>query len=102
MTAAAVADPTAREFLRNADPVLARVIDAHPEFRPRASIADRSVLIANSGGQESLTSVISALGEGLSAGTPADTARTAIVVTAVPRTGRVDHRTAPVSVPICQ
>jgi DNA-3-methyladenine glycosylase II len=38
MTAAAVADPTAREFLRNADPVLARVIDAHPDFRPRAWI----------------------------------------------------------------
>jgi DNA-3-methyladenine glycosylase II len=38
MTAAAVADPTAREFLRNADPVLARVIDAHPDFGPRAWI----------------------------------------------------------------
>jgi DNA-3-methyladenine glycosylase II len=32
----AVADPAGREFLRNADPVLARVIDAHPGFRPRA------------------------------------------------------------------
>jgi DNA-3-methyladenine glycosylase II len=32
------ADPAAREFLRNADPVLARVIDAHPDFRPRAWI----------------------------------------------------------------
>jgi DNA-3-methyladenine glycosylase II len=38
MTVAAVADPTAREFLRNADPVLARVIDAHPDFHPRAWI----------------------------------------------------------------
>jgi DNA-3-methyladenine glycosylase II len=38
MTAAAVADPTAREFLQNADPVLAPVIDAHPDFRPRAWI----------------------------------------------------------------
>jgi DNA-3-methyladenine glycosylase II len=38
MTAAAIADPAAREFLRNADPVLARVIDAHPDFRPRAWI----------------------------------------------------------------
>jgi DNA-3-methyladenine glycosylase II len=38
MTAAAVADPKAREFLRNADPVLARVIDAHPDFHPRAWI----------------------------------------------------------------
>jgi DNA-3-methyladenine glycosylase II len=38
MSATAVADPTAREFLRNADPVLAPVIDAHPDFRPRAWI----------------------------------------------------------------
>ncbi len=38
MTAAAVADPVAREFPRNADPVLARVIDAHPDFHPRAWI----------------------------------------------------------------
>jgi DNA-3-methyladenine glycosylase II len=36
MTAAAAADPTAREFLRKADPVLARVIDALPDFRPRS------------------------------------------------------------------
>ena len=36
----AVADPTARDFLRNADPVLARVIDAHPGFRPRAWIEE--------------------------------------------------------------
>lgn len=35
---AAIADPTAREFLRNADPILARVIDAHPDYRPRAWI----------------------------------------------------------------
>jgi DNA-3-methyladenine glycosylase II len=33
---AAIADPEAREFLRNADPVLARLIDARPDFRPRA------------------------------------------------------------------
>jgi len=33
---APAADPTAREFLRNADPVLARLIDARPDFRPRA------------------------------------------------------------------
>jgi DNA-3-methyladenine glycosylase II len=33
---AALADPEAREFLRKSDPVLARLIDAHPEFRPRA------------------------------------------------------------------
>jgi DNA-3-methyladenine glycosylase II len=36
MTVAAVADPKARDFLRNADPVLARLIDARPDFRPRA------------------------------------------------------------------
>jgi DNA-3-methyladenine glycosylase II len=29
-------DPEAREFLRNADPVLARIIDARPDFRARA------------------------------------------------------------------
>ena len=36
--AGAVADPEAREFLRKADPVLAHVIDAHPDFHPRAWI----------------------------------------------------------------
>jgi DNA-3-methyladenine glycosylase II len=35
---AAIADEEARAFLRSADPVLARVIDAHPDFRPRAWI----------------------------------------------------------------
>ena len=34
--ATAVADPEAREFLRKADPVLARLIDGHPDFHPRA------------------------------------------------------------------
>lgn len=33
---AAIADPTARDFLSKADPVLARLIDARPDFRPRA------------------------------------------------------------------
>ena len=33
---APAADPAAREFLRNADPVLAELIDARPDFRPRA------------------------------------------------------------------
>src|SRR6476646_12024148 len=33
---AALADPEAREFLRKADPVLMRLIDAHPDFHPRA------------------------------------------------------------------
>jgi DNA-3-methyladenine glycosylase II len=32
----AVADPTAVEFLRSADPVLRDLIDAHPDFHPRA------------------------------------------------------------------
>lgn len=32
----AVADPTAREFLRRADPILRELIDAHPDFHPRA------------------------------------------------------------------
>src|SRR6201993_2323008 len=36
MAASAVADPVAREFLRKADPVLAGLIDARPDFRPRA------------------------------------------------------------------
>ncbi|HWB21655.1 MAG TPA: DNA-3-methyladenine glycosylase 2 family protein [Gaiellaceae bacterium] len=36
MTATAAADQTAREFLRNADPVLARLIDERPDFHPRA------------------------------------------------------------------
>jgi DNA-3-methyladenine glycosylase II len=33
---AAIADPKAREYLRKADPVLARLIDARPDLRPRA------------------------------------------------------------------
>jgi DNA-3-methyladenine glycosylase II len=36
MSKATVADPQAREYLRNADPVLASLIDARPDFRPRA------------------------------------------------------------------
>jgi DNA-3-methyladenine glycosylase II len=36
MGAAAPADPKAKEFLRKADPVMARLIDAHLDFRPRA------------------------------------------------------------------
>jgi DNA-3-methyladenine glycosylase II len=35
---AALADPEGREFLRGADPILARLIDARPDFRPRAWI----------------------------------------------------------------
>jgi DNA-3-methyladenine glycosylase II len=58
MTAAAVADPKAREFLRNADPVLARLIDAHPDFHPRAWIDELpgldafGTLIFQVGGQQ--------------------------------------------------
>ena len=33
---APIADRKARAFLRNADPVMARLIDARPDFRPRA------------------------------------------------------------------
>ncbi len=34
--ASAVADPTAREFLRRADPILRELIDARPDFHPRS------------------------------------------------------------------
>src|SRR5579864_6817035 len=37
---AAIANPDEREFLRKADPVLARLIDAQPGFRPRAWMDD--------------------------------------------------------------
>ena len=33
---AALADPVAKALLRRADPVMARLVDAHPDFRPRA------------------------------------------------------------------
>jgi 3-methyladenine DNA glycosylase/8-oxoguanine DNA glycosylase len=32
----AIADPTARAFLRRADPILRELIDARPDFHPRA------------------------------------------------------------------
>ena len=35
-----VADPTAREFLRRADPVLRELIDARPDFHPRAWLSE--------------------------------------------------------------
>ena len=38
--AAAIADARAREFLRQADPLLAQLIDARPNFRPRAWMAE--------------------------------------------------------------
>jgi predicted dinucleotide-binding enzyme len=46
--------------------------------------AGRDVVIANSRGPESLTSVVSALGEGVSAGTVGEAASAGIVVIAVP------------------
>ena len=49
-----------------------------------ASRAGRSVVIANSRGPESLTAVISALGEGVSARTVSEAASAGIVVLAVP------------------
>ena len=42
----ALADPDARAFLRQADPVLARIIDARPDFRPRAWTSDLPALDA--------------------------------------------------------
>ena len=45
-TGPTLADPVAREFLRAADPVLARIIDALPDFRPRAWTADLPALDA--------------------------------------------------------
>jgi DNA-3-methyladenine glycosylase II len=44
--AAAVADAKAREFLRNADPVMARLIDARPGFRPRGWMDELPLLDA--------------------------------------------------------
>jgi DNA-3-methyladenine glycosylase II len=44
--ATALADGGAREFLRTADPVLARIIDARPDFRPRAWTTDLPALDA--------------------------------------------------------
>src|SRR5258707_15806454 len=46
--------------------------------------AGRSVVIANSRGPDSLTSVVSALGEGVSAGTVDQAAAAGVVVVAVP------------------
>jgi 3-methyladenine DNA glycosylase/8-oxoguanine DNA glycosylase len=46
ITEPAPVDPRAREFLRRADPVLARIIDALPDFRPRAWTTDLPALDA--------------------------------------------------------
>jgi len=40
MTASDLADPAGREFLRSVDPTMARLIDARPDFRPRAWTAE--------------------------------------------------------------
>ena len=45
-TEPALADHDARAFLRQADPVLARIIDARPDFRPRAWTTDLPALDA--------------------------------------------------------
>ena len=45
-TAAVPADPTAREYLRRNDPVLAKIIDARPDFRPRAWLDELPTLDA--------------------------------------------------------
>ena len=52
--------------------------------------ADRPVVIANSRGPESLTSVVETLGTEVTAGTTHDAARCSIVALAVPWTGVVD------------
>ena len=52
--------------------------------------AGRPVLIANSRGPETLTSVVAALGDGVSAGTVGDAAAARIVVVAVPWTSVPD------------
>jgi DNA-3-methyladenine glycosylase II len=59
-TEPALADPEAREFLRGADPVLARIIDARPDFRPRAWTQDLPALDAFS------TLIFQVLGQQLS------------------------------------
>ena len=59
-TEAALADPEAREFLRRADPVLAGIIDARPDFRPRAWTKDLPALDAFS------TLIFQVLGQQLS------------------------------------
>ena len=59
-TEPALADPDAREFLRRADPVMARMIDAHPDFRPRAWTQDLPALDAFS------TLIFQVLGQQLS------------------------------------
>jgi DNA-3-methyladenine glycosylase II len=60
-TEPALADPDAKDFLRQADPVMAHLIDAHPDFRPRAWTQDLPALDAFS------TLIFQVLGQQLSA-----------------------------------
>src|SRR6476661_4681690 len=59
-TEPALADPDARAFLRGADPVMGRIIEAHPDFRPRAWTQDLPALDAFS------TLIFQVLGQQLS------------------------------------
>src|SRR6185312_4685211 len=59
-TEPALPDPVARTFLRDADPVLARIIDARPDFRPRAWTTELPALDAFS------TLIFQVLGQQLS------------------------------------
>jgi hypothetical protein len=59
-------------------------------FAQMAQRAGRSVVIANSRGPDSLTSVVGTLGAEVSAGTTQDAARCSMVALAVPWTGVVD------------
>ena len=65
-------------------------------FARVAQRAGRPVVIANSRGPESLTSVVDALGAGVTAGTAEDVARCSIVALAVPWSG-VPDALAPLS-----
>jgi DNA-3-methyladenine glycosylase II len=44
--ASAIADPAATEYLRRADPILRKLIDARPDFRPRAWLDELPALDA--------------------------------------------------------
>jgi 3-hydroxyisobutyrate dehydrogenase-like beta-hydroxyacid dehydrogenase len=88
--AAAVADPEAREFLRKVrggNVMDVGIIGAGRLGQAMARTAlraGRQVVLANSRGPESLAALVSALGEGASAGTVDEAAGAGIVVVAVP------------------
>jgi hypothetical protein len=52
---AALADPTAREFLHDADPVLAKLINSRPDFRPRAWMDELPPLFSSSPSEDRRT-----------------------------------------------